>query len=99
MRKFIEQSLQKYHNENEPILLVGDYNVDSRKPYINKGEVLQYPAFEVFLNKSWSILIILRKMFPTLKKDDFLNEYEDMVFILAGDKDDKILDLLIVKYI
>ena len=52
MRKFIEQSLQKYHNENEPILLVGDYNVDSRKPYINKSEVLKYPAFEVLLNIS-----------------------------------------------
>jgi endonuclease/exonuclease/phosphatase family metal-dependent hydrolase len=79
-QKFIDQCLRKHnHKDKDIVLIVGDFNVDARKPYYPKKEVTKYPAF---------------KRYPDLNKGDQLNEYEAMVHILSDGKRDTIVDIL-----
>jgi len=83
-RNFIVSTLKKYsYKDGEVILLMGDFNVDSRKPYIETNKVLNYPGF---------------KEYEHLKAHEFFNEYDAMMCYLSDNFKDDIQDLLHDKY-
>ncbi len=48
LRQFITTTLKKNNYTNgEMVLLVGDFNVDSRKPFIEISKISAYPGFKV----------------------------------------------------
>jgi len=73
-------TLKKYHYKNgEVVLLMGDFNVDSRKPFIETNKIQNYPGF---------------KEYSHLKVHEFFNEYEAMMCYLSDNFRDGIQDLL-----
>lgn len=76
------------------VLLMGDFNVDSRKPYIETDKVRDYPGFKVSHNV-WKLLI--RKIYPHLAEDEHFNEYEAMKCYISDNYRDDLEDLLFVR--
>ena len=48
LREFIQQSLKKYHYKpGEVCLLLGDFNVDARSPFIETKKIDKHSCFKV----------------------------------------------------
>jgi len=57
---------KKYgYKPGEMVLMVGDFNVDSRKPFIETSKVMKYPGFKV---KTYCIVLISLAVPPPRKK-------------------------------
>jgi len=63
--------------------LLGDFNVDSRKPLIETSKVRKYSGL---------------KMYPHLARGEMFDEYEAMMCLLSDNKKDEIKDLLLETY-
>jgi len=84
LRQFMLTTLKKNEcKEEEMVLIVGDFNVDSRKPYIETNQILNYAGFTEY---------------PHLKSQDNFNEYEAMLCYLSDNNKDGIEDLLMETY-
>lgn len=79
-RQFIESTLKKHgYRHGEVILLMGDFNVDSRKPYIETNKIKHYPGF---------------KDYPHLGRTEMFNEYDAMMCYLSDNFRDGLVDLI-----
>jgi len=84
LRQFIDTTLQNNgHKEGEMVLLVGDFNVDSRKPFIETSKIKTYAGF---------------KEYPHLGENDHFDEYESMKCFLSKNGKDDLDDLLFQSY-
>lgn len=83
-RQFMLHCYKKYgYKPGEMVLMVGDFNVDSRKPFIETSKVMKYPGF---------------KLYPHLARNEMFNEYEAMLCMLSDNHNDEIEDLLLKTY-
>jgi endonuclease/exonuclease/phosphatase family metal-dependent hydrolase len=84
LRQFITTVLPKNnYKDGELVLIVGDFNVDSRHPFIETNKIQQYPGF---------------KEYPHLGSDKQFNEYDAMTCYLSDNGKDVIDDLLLNRY-
>jgi endonuclease/exonuclease/phosphatase family metal-dependent hydrolase len=84
LRQFIKTILPKNnYKEGEMVLIVGDFNVDSRHPHIDSDKIKDYSGF---------------KEYPHLNEDGRLNEYDAMTCYLSDNYTDDIEDLLLKSY-
>jgi len=84
LKQFIDATLAKNgYRFGEMVLVMGDFNVDSRKPYIETAKVREYPGFQ---------------MWPHLSEDEHFNEYEAMRCYLSDNDKEDVEDLLMKTY-
>jgi hypothetical protein len=84
LRQFIVTTLQKNnYKSGEMVLIVGDFNVDSRKPFIETEKIKQYPGF---------------KDYAHLGRNEHFNEYDAMTCYLSDNFKDELEDLLFQTY-
>jgi len=81
VRTFMESSLKKNgYKPGDLVLLVGDFNVDARKPFIETEKIKLYPGFEKY---------------PHLGAQEMFNEYEAMTCFISDNNKDELDDLLL----
>jgi hypothetical protein len=84
LRQFIATMLPKNnYKDGELVLIVGDFNVDSRHPFIETDKIPQYPGF---------------KDYPHLGSEKQFNEYDAMTCFLSDNNKDVLEDLLLGRY-
>jgi len=82
-RKFMDECLEKYYQKTDLVLLVGDYNVDSRGSDVETKNIPKHPAFTLY---------------PELSKRERMSEYDSMICTLSENGKDTLLDHLMESY-